>query len=303
VECRRNVHFSMLRRGVHDNRHLQHAFSRYGESSFEFSVLLICEEVELLIKEQDFIDEYKSADRSHGYNIWPTANRTVQSDEQRANLSKSHMGHRHPPEVRAKISAALRVRVRRPESIEKVSRALTGRKLSPEHIAKWKAAQTFGPLTAEHKKKISDGNRGRVVTAETRRKIGAANKGKALGKPSWNKGIPMRDESRHKLSNSLKGRVAWNKGLKGVVGGWNKGRRMSEQARANMSAARTGRACPARQKAVVQIDPKNGIVAIYDSITAASQATGARNIGQCCRGKWETSKGYAWNYADEERAA
>ncbi len=37
---------------------------------------------------------------------------------------------------------------------------------------------------------------------------------KLKGKPAWNKGIPMREESRIKLSISHMGQPAWNKGLK-----------------------------------------------------------------------------------------
>jgi len=286
-----------LRRGVHDNDYFQNAFNRHGEAAFEFVILAQCEESALLNIEQEYLDKHKAAKRAHGYNIWPTAHKTFQTAEMRAKLSKAHMGHKHPPEVRAKISAAQRIRIRTPETYAKVSKALTGRKLSPEHIAKWKAAQTFGPLTDEHKKKISEANKGRIVTAETRQKISASNKGKKVGIPSWNKGVPMSEEARRKLNNSLKGRVPWNKGTKGLMGAWNKGRCMDAQARANISTAHKGLVYPSRRRAVVQIDPKNGIVAFYPSIQIAARTTGARNINQCCRGTWETSKGYVWRYA------
>lgn len=56
-------------------------------------------------------------------------------------------------------------------------------------------------------------------------------------------------------------------------------------------------AYPSRQKSIVQIDPANGIVAFFSSITLARITTGANNIGQVCSGKWETSKGFIWQYA------
>jgi len=44
-----------------------------------------------------------------------------------------------------------------------------------------------------------------------------------IGKPSWNKNKSWTEESRQKISNSLKGHTPWNKGLKGVQKIWNKG--------------------------------------------------------------------------------
>lgn len=178
VENRRNTHLSLLRQGNHPNPHLQNAFNYHGAHNIEFAILVECSETELLGREQEFMDLYDATNREFGYNVWLTANRTVQSDEMRANLSKAHMGHKHPPEVCAKISAALRVRVRTPETRAKLSRAMTGRKLSPETIAKRTASRNYQPLSEDHKRKISDGNKGKKLSDETKRKIGEANKRK-----------------------------------------------------------------------------------------------------------------------------
>jgi hypothetical protein len=46
----------MLRSGKHDSRYLQHAWDFYGEDAFDFSVLLLCDESDLLKEEQKFLD-------------------------------------------------------------------------------------------------------------------------------------------------------------------------------------------------------------------------------------------------------
>lgn len=68
-------------------------------------------------------------------------------------------------------------------------------------------------------------NRDYIITDETRQKISRTLKAKHQS--SWNKGIPMREESKQKLRNAnlgkklseetkqkMKGRPAWNKGIK-----------------------------------------------------------------------------------------
>lgn len=48
-------HFGELNRNVHNNKHLQNAWNKYGEESFEFNVLEYCD-VELL-NEREILDK------------------------------------------------------------------------------------------------------------------------------------------------------------------------------------------------------------------------------------------------------
>lgn len=59
------------------------------------------------------------------------------------------------------------------------------------------------------------------------------------GKTAWNKGIPMSDEAKKKLSASSKGRKSWNKGKKGIY---------SEESRRKMSEAHKGLKYKKREK-------------------------------------------------------
>lgn len=64
-------HKCFLKKNSHKNKHLQNAWNKYGEKSFEFIVIeyLPKEKNILLEREQYFLDLYKSYDREIGYNI------------------------------------------------------------------------------------------------------------------------------------------------------------------------------------------------------------------------------------------
>jgi len=62
------MHKIALRKGCHANHHLQSSWSKYGEESFEFSILIECSEVELLLKESEAIKKYKDENPSILYN-------------------------------------------------------------------------------------------------------------------------------------------------------------------------------------------------------------------------------------------
>jgi len=132
-------HQGDLRNNIHGNKHLQHAWNKYGQDAFQFRVLVLCAREHLVLFEQRAMDHLAPE-----YNICPMAysqlgmvrsdevcdkisralsgrKRKPFSDETRARMSASKMGniytrghknalgHKHTPETRAKISAAVRV--------------------------------------------------------------------------------------------------------------------------------------------------------------------------------------------------
>lgn len=58
VEYRFKTHLRDLRKGTHYNKHLQRSFNKYSESQFEKIILEECEENELPIKEQEWINKH-----------------------------------------------------------------------------------------------------------------------------------------------------------------------------------------------------------------------------------------------------
>ncbi len=91
---RKTNHLSFLRRNNHQNKHLQRAFNKYGESNFEFNIIEIVEEKENLIKrEQVWIDFFKPE-----YNICKFAGSTlgrITSVETRIKMGDCHRGSKN----------------------------------------------------------------------------------------------------------------------------------------------------------------------------------------------------------------
>jgi group I intron endonuclease len=53
-----SAHRSMLRKGTHNNRHLQNAYNKYGKRSFIYILIEECLEIDLIKREQFWIDAY-----------------------------------------------------------------------------------------------------------------------------------------------------------------------------------------------------------------------------------------------------
>lgn len=71
ITRRWHEHKSELRRGVHINECLQKAWDKYGEQSFRFYILELCDAKDLADKEMFYICQYKTLTHENGYNITP----------------------------------------------------------------------------------------------------------------------------------------------------------------------------------------------------------------------------------------
>lgn len=83
-------HKEYLRKGIHDNSHLQNAWNKYNEDNFEFSEIEFVEKEELISKEQFYIDFLNPE-----YNICKIAGNTFgvfPSKETRQKMSESQRG-------------------------------------------------------------------------------------------------------------------------------------------------------------------------------------------------------------------
>lgn len=122
---RRGQHWTRLRGGWHNNRHLQNSWNKNGGENFEFRVLLRCRVEDLLFFEQRAIDAFSPA-----LNICPTAGSTL--------------GRRHSSATRAKIGArkvGLKMPPRSVEHCAAISRALSGKMPAPEKMEKLQAGR------------------------------------------------------------------------------------------------------------------------------------------------------------------
>ncbi len=144
IEFRWRKHISFLTRNKHPNKHLQGAWNKYGKDSFEFTVLLICVEDELLDQEQTCLD-VKSE-----YNISKLAGKVEMTNELKAKLSDiakrnaCWIGRECSEETRRKMSKSRKGHICTEETRKKISMAQIGI-TKPGHIR-----------TEETRKKISE---------------------------------------------------------------------------------------------------------------------------------------------------
>lgn len=144
VHQRWSEHKSSLARGYHSSSKLQNHYNKYGEDDLSYVLLETCEDWELLLREQYYLDNFK-----------PFFNNSK--------IAGSRLGMRFSRKSKKKMSDSQR-----------------GRKASPETRAKQSAAHKGKPKSAEWRKKIGDSNRGKKLSKATKRKLSAARLGRKL---------------------------------------------------------------------------------------------------------------------------
>ena len=93
-------HRTMLKRGIHKNRHLQVSFDKYGLKGFNFIVLVLVEKDRLLIAEKYYMDMLQAHDRRCGYNICLEASNSLgvkRSEETKEKVRQANIGKKWPP--------------------------------------------------------------------------------------------------------------------------------------------------------------------------------------------------------------
>lgn len=102
--------------------------------------------------------------------------------------------------------------VKTEEHRKKISESHRGKHPSEETKIKMRKPHNMNYVrTEEHRSKLSESNKGKKhgpMSEECKNKISNTMK----GRPAWNKGIPRSEESKRKASESLKGKTSWVKG-------------------------------------------------------------------------------------------
>jgi hypothetical protein len=107
IKSRFAQHLYRLKRNKHFNSHLQSSWNKYGENSFVFEIIEICDKLQLKTREEYFIALYKSNNRFFGYNkrLDCTTNLGLKANkETRKKLRISHLGHKRSKQTQEKIS-------------------------------------------------------------------------------------------------------------------------------------------------------------------------------------------------------
>jgi len=93
LNSREYKHFWMLEKNIHDNDYLQNSYNKYGKETFCFDIVEFCLPEELIVKENYYINKYKSNNLLFGYNL-ATVNefrRNTYNNEVKLKLSKYNL--------------------------------------------------------------------------------------------------------------------------------------------------------------------------------------------------------------------
>lgn len=164
LEHRWRLHYTQLCAGAHHSRHLQRAWSKYGEAGFIFRVIETCEKHMLLTLEQEAIDRVKPE-----FNSRP--------------MAASQLGFRHSEESRKKMSESrpkdfspMRGKRHSEETKERISIAKTGVRQSKETVRR-RAEAIKAKLGRQSAKKFSEYDikviRARLIAGDKNIKIAA----------------------------------------------------------------------------------------------------------------------------------
>lgn len=209
-------------------QYIHRAMAKYGIENFNFEIIseyLSKEEVDLA--EDKFINEFNSRNKEFGYNIKPGGHlRGIwKHSEETKQKFKLNWKIYHPPESIEKTAAANRGKKRPPASEERKRKigeankiALKGKKQSEETIQKRveSIAEKYGdkkcnvPNCDREDGYKHDGIRYCELHIQRLLKYGTTDLPKRV---AHNKGKSLSEETKNKLSNSLKGRKVWNKGV------------------------------------------------------------------------------------------
>lgn len=170
VESRIFKHLSFLRRSIHNNAHLQAAFTLYGEDAFEYSLIEACSPDQLLVREQHYLDTLQPS-----YNICRVAGNTLgvlHGPEAKRKMSAANMGNKrmlgkqHTPATKALLGALAAQRTHTPETKAKITAALQGNTYS---VGRMLSKEQKVALAVHTQAQWDSGTRSREATAERTR--------------------------------------------------------------------------------------------------------------------------------------
>lgn len=199
-------HRSRLRRNVHYNPHLQHAWNYYGSDVFVFEILETIELQSLVLeREQYWLDKFRAEGTL--YNHLQFAANWVghhHTDETKKKISLAKVGLIHPDSVRLQMSASHKGKTLTDEHKKNISLAKSGIPISEEarqnRLGKNKGEKhyNYGKARSEEvKRRISESQIGILKSDEHRKKLSASK----IGKP-WSEARKASQERRRLEKNT-----------------------------------------------------------------------------------------------------
>lgn len=157
LKRRKTRHFSELRTGKHNNRHLQAAWFKYGEQAFIFAVVEeLPDDADLLAAENVWLKEHVGKDYCYNLGVDATAPMLGVGGEQ-----SPTWGYKHSPENLLRIGVASKARVQTEEEKAKRRATMRGKPQPAEVRAKISATLSgegnfwYGKKRPDHGAKVS----------------------------------------------------------------------------------------------------------------------------------------------------
>jgi len=156
---RKRVHWWMMRRGTHGNKHLQAAWLKYGEQAFTFVIVEeLPPEADVLAAENVWLKEHVGKEYCYNIATDATAPTTGWVGEKNPMWGKTFS---HTDEAKAKIAAASAARMQTEEEKAKRRKSMRGHHVTSSTKAKISATLSgegnfwFGKKRPEHGAKVS----------------------------------------------------------------------------------------------------------------------------------------------------
>jgi group I intron endonuclease len=173
IEGRWTEHLNKLYDNRHENDHLQKAWNKYGDKAFQFKILEATEIIDLISREQYYLNLYKPYERNIGYNLFKTAYSPLGykwTEEQKLQLKEKRIGRW------SKGNHPMKGKKHSPEAKEAMSQI---------HLARYAKLQEEGKLppqtgftwSEEDRKRMSESRKGKGFPKE----FGEAVRSRRLG--------------------------------------------------------------------------------------------------------------------------
>lgn len=298
IKYRHYKHFYELKNKIHDNDHLQSAWNKYGEQSFEMFMVDYIKDEEKDRKK--FEKELKEAEQLHLNKHWIFENNDYDrsicynsaryADRPPVLAGKDNPNYGKPISEKMKKSISEARKGKTYEEIFGVEKATKMRIACSERVSgKWHP--NFGKhLSKKIREKISESKMGTRHSAKTIEKMRIS----STGRRHTNKTKKLLSTLRIGEKNPMYGKE-------------NKWGFHTEKSKNKMSESRKGQRCGMlnnlfQGKVILQIDPKtNEIIAefIGMSVAAKSVKKSSSNITACCKRRQKTAYGFIWRYKEE----
>ncbi len=134
IQLRIQKHRHCLKKGIHRSGVLQDHYNTHGSDSIQFELVELCNEDQLLIREQFYLDIYQPFEPS-GFNqckLAGTVKGYKHSDAERAKMSKGRTGIKMSAEFRENRRKVWQNRKHLPDSIDKMKASQANKKYSDE---------------------------------------------------------------------------------------------------------------------------------------------------------------------------